>query len=194
MKKVKWLMVVVVSMLCAVAIAGDPNILVPEAVNTDPEIVVPEEVVSTDPDIKAPEAVSDVGCITAPEVAIADPEIKSPEAVTSDITVMAPEAISTDPDFMSPVVISASPDGRIVTVSFYMVNVDRNPRTDKYEPVKDADIWGWVNDPDFLTTFQQMYWSFPQGVRNRIRIMSQDPRWDEARDIYDKREAERTRK
>ncbi len=104
------------------------------------------------------------------------------------ILMLTGTVVAEDPNRMNPVTIQRDPNAMTVTVTFYMVGIDRRRRSDKYEPVSDAAVWGWANDPDFLATFQEIYLTFPRGVRNKIKKMTSGASWDDARAIYDKRE------
>lgn len=121
----------------------------------------------------------------------ADPN-SIPEPAIPDIMVQ-PATVIVDPNFMIPVIIDKDLDTRIITIKFYMVNIDRKRRSKNYEPVSDEAIWSWVNDPDFLASFQEVYSGFPRSVRTKIRAMLRTATWEDGRKVYDRANAERTR-
>lgn len=169
----------IVILISGILLADDPNRM-PEP--TAQESAAPE----SEPTASTPES--------EPTVSTPEPTAPVPLPASVDPDIIIPAAVNTDPNFMIPVVVSVDPDSRIVTVSFYMVNVDRNRRSAKYEPVKDADIWSWANDTDFLATFQSVYRAFPHSVREKIAVMTRTATWEDGRKVYDRAREERTNK
>ena len=121
------------------------------------------------------------------------------QAIILAIILMSGIALADDPNDMpnptkwNPVTVCVDDVHSTVTIRYYMVDVDKRARSDKYEPVDDTTMWSWVNDPDFLGIVTRLYLSFPSHVKATIRFMTNKASWEESRAIYNRVESERTR-